>query len=156
MNKQAVQLSKAITLASNGHQDQYDKGGSPYILHPLKVMYKLKTDDFELMQVAIMHDLIEDTKTTFQDLKDEGFSDRVIDAVKLLTKIPGQTQEEYEEGICANYDAIRVKMEDVRHNMDARRLKGLTDKDFERMQKYQKLYVRLSTAKGSFENNNIH
>ncbi|AUS02932.1 HD domain protein [Vibrio phage 2.275.O._10N.286.54.E11] len=148
---QATQLAIAISLASEGHKDQFDKGGNPYILHPLKVMHKLKTDDFELMQIAVMHDLIEDTDMTYARLRELGFSERVIEGLKPLTKVPGITNEEYEVGICKNYDSIRVKMEDVRHNMDARRLKGLSDKDFSRMQKYQKLYVRLKKARTKFE-----
>ncbi len=136
-------LSLAIALASDGHASQYDKGGMPYILHPLKVMHYLKSDDLELMSIAVMHDLIEDTNRTFAELESMGFTPRVVQGVKLLTKMPGQTLDEYMNGIKSNTDAIRVKMADLRHNSDIRRLKGVTEKDIARIEKYQKMYAEL-------------
>lgn len=136
-------LANAIALASEKHKGQFDKGGMPYILHPLKVMHYLKSDDLELMAVAVLHDVVEDTDVTFEDLKNLGMSDRVIAAVRVLTKMPGQTAEEYLAGIKANPDAIKVKLADLRHNMDARRLKGVTEKDRARLDKYAKMYWEL-------------
>lgn len=136
-------LAKAIALASEKHMGQFDKGGNPYILHPLKVMHYLKSDDMELMMIAVMHDLVEDTDVTFAQLVEIGFSERVVSAVRLLTKMPGQTVREYIDGIKTNDDAIRVKLADLRHNTDIRRLKGITEKDFDRMQKYHKIYMEL-------------
>lgn len=136
-------LAKAIALASEKHMGQFDKAGMPYILHVLKVMHYLKTDDLELMSIAVMHDLVEDTDVTFADLYEMGFSARVVDAVKLLTKMRGQTAKEYLEGIKSNKDAIRVKLADLRHNSDIRRLKGITDKDVARMKKYNEMYLEL-------------
>jgi len=71
-------LNKMLVLATNSHADQYDKGGNPYILHPLKVMHYLKTDDVELQCIALGHDIIEDTKVTYADLRDQGFTARII------------------------------------------------------------------------------
>lgn len=136
-------LAKAIALASEKHMGQFDKGGNPYILHPLKVMHYLKSDDMELMMIAVMHDLVEDTDVTFVQLVEIGFSERVVSAVRLLTKMPGQTVSEYIDGIKTNNDAVRVKLCDLRHNTDIRRLKGITEKDFDRMQKYHKIYMEL-------------
>jgi (p)ppGpp synthase/HD superfamily hydrolase len=136
-------LAKAIALASEKHMGQFDKGGMPYILHPLKVMHYLKSDDMELMSIAVMHDVVEDTDVTFQDLHDLGFTVRVIDALKLLTKMPGQTLKEYVDGIKSNPDAIAVKLADLRHNSDIRRLKGITDKDVARMKKYNEMFLTL-------------
>lgn len=65
-------LNKMLVLTTNAHADQYDKGGNPYILHPLKVMHYLKTDDVELQCIALGHDIIEDTKVTYADLRDQG------------------------------------------------------------------------------------
>lgn len=136
-------LDKMLVIATNAHAGQFDRGGNPYILHPLKVMHYLKTDDEELMCMALGHDVVEDTKVTYRDLRDAGISDRVIAGIRALTKLPGQTYDEYKEGVFANVDAMRVKMADLRHNTDIRRLKGITEKDIERMVKYQKFYLEL-------------
>lgn len=121
-------LNNAILLAARHHDGQFDKGGTPYILHVLKVMHYLKTDDEELMCIAVLHDIIEDTKCTFEELKCYQISERVIAAVDLLTKKKDQANEDYLEGILTNKDAMLVKMCDLRHNMDARRLKSIHDK----------------------------
>jgi (p)ppGpp synthase/HD superfamily hydrolase len=136
-------LAKAIALASEKHMGQFDKGGMPYILHPLKVMHYLKSDDMELMAIAVMHDVVEDSDVTFTDLYSMGFSIRVVETLRLLTKIKGQSHREYVDGIKTNKDAIAVKLADLRHNSDIRRLKGITDKDVARMKKYNEMYIEL-------------
>ena len=136
-------LGNVLVLATNAHAGQFDKGGTPYILHPLKVMHYLKTDDEELQCIALLHDVIEDTKTTWEDLRAIGCTKRVIDAVICLTKMPGQTYDEYKQDVFANKDAMRVKLCDLRHNTDIRRLKGITDKDADRMMKYNRFYLEL-------------
>ena len=136
-------LSTAIALAAEKHKNQTDKAGMPYILHTLKVMHYLKTDDQELMIIAVLHDIVEDTDITFKDLQNMGFSTRVIDGIRRMTKMPGQTLEEYMEAISGSMDSIRVKLCDLRHNMDPRRLKGVTEKDAARMDKYSKMYWTL-------------
>lgn len=130
-------LNKMIVLATIGHAEQFDKGGNPYILHPLKVMYKLKSDDEELNCIAVGHDLIEDTETTYTELRNSGISERVIEGIRALTKVPGETLSEYKARVFANRDAMLVKKEDLRTNSDLRRLKGISEKDIERMTKYQ-------------------
>lgn len=134
-------LNNAIVLAAIHHADQYDHGGRPYVLHVLKVMHYLKSDDEELNCIAVLHDIIEDCKqVTYGLLIAQGMSDRVIAGVKALTRVPGQTEQEYQAGVLANRDAMQVKLCDLRHNMDVRRLKGLRQKDFERMEKYVRFY----------------
>jgi (p)ppGpp synthase/HD superfamily hydrolase len=120
--KRGEMLDKMLLIVTNAHHGQFDKGGSPYILHPLKVMHYLKTDDEELMCMALGHDVIEDTKTTYAELREAGISERVISAIKCLTKQPGQTLEEYKDVIFSNTDAMRVKMADLRHNSDLARM----------------------------------
>lgn len=151
----AQELALAIKIAAEGHLNQKDKGGNPYILHPLKVMHYLKTDDFQLMAIAALHDVVEDTDVMAADLVMMGFSNRVVCAVVLLTKTPNQTPEEYFQGIASNYDAIRVKLADLRHNSDVRRLKGLGDKDLLRIRKYHDMYLRLTKMKEHHEAINI-
>lgn len=136
-------LDQALLIATNAHHGQFDKGGNPYILHPLKVMHYLKTNDEELQCMALLHDVVEDTNITYIDLRAAGISERVIDALKCLTKQRGQTLGEYKEAVFSNRDAMLVKMADLRHNSDIRRLKGVTDKDLERMAKYQRFYLEI-------------
>jgi len=109
----------------------------------LKVMHYLKTNDEELQCIALLHDVIEDTKTTWNDLEEIGCTPRIIDAVKALTKMPGQSYEEYKEAVFNNEDAMRVKLADLRHNTDIRRLKGISEKDIARMAKYNQFYLEI-------------
>ena len=138
-------LDAMLVIATNAHHGQFDKGGRPYILHPLRVMSFLKEDDEELQCIALGHDIIEDTKVTYRDLAEAGISVRVMDGIRALTKQPGQTYDEYKEGVFASTDAMKVKLCDLRHNTDIRRLKGITDKDIERMAKYQKFYLEIQS-----------
>lgn len=141
--KKGEMLGKMLVLVTNAHAGQYDRGGSPYILHPLKVMHYLKSNDEELQCIALGHDVVEDTDVTYRDLRDAGISDRVIKGIAALTKQPGQTLEEYKAGVFANRDAMLVKQADLRHNTDVRRLKGITEKDIARMARYQEFYMEL-------------
>lgn len=143
--KKGEMLGKMLVIATNAHAGQFDRGGKPYILHPLKVMHYLKTDDEELMCIALGHDVIEDTNVTYKELRDAEISERVIAGIRALTKLPGQTLEEYKESVFSNVDAMRVKMSDLRHNTDIRRLKGVTDKDIARMVKYQIFFREIQT-----------
>lgn len=129
-----------LVLATQRHAGQYDKGGHPYILHPLKVMYLLKTDDEELQCIALGHDLKEDCAVTDDELRFHGQSERVIHGIDGLTKVDGETEEEKIQRICLTIDRMRVKLCDLRHNMDPRRLKGVTEKDIKRMVDYTRLY----------------
>ena len=136
-------LDKMLMIATKAHHGQFDKGGNPYILHPLKVMHYLKTDDEELMCMALGHDVVEDTPVTYKELREAGMSERVIEGIRALTKQPGQTYDEYKQGVFATVDAMKVKMADLRHNTDIRRLKGVTEKDLARMAKYQMFYLEI-------------
>lgn len=139
-------LSRMILLATERHAGQFDKGGRPYILHPLTVMHRLRTDDEELQCIAIGHDLIEDTTVTGAELRELGFSERVIAGIQDLSKWENQTVSEYRARVKANPDARRVKIEDLRHNSDIRRLKGVTEKDVKRMVRYHEFYLELIAA----------
>lgn len=141
--KKGELLDKMLVMATNAHHGQFDRGGKPYILHCLKVMHNLKTDDEELQCIALGHDIIEDTKTTYKDLKDAGFTDRIIEGIRHMTKLPGQTHDEYKGQIFSSKDAMLVKMADLQHNSDIRRLKGVTDKDIERMAKYHRFFLEI-------------
>ena len=144
-------LAQMLHLTTTAHHGQYDRGGNPYILHPLKVMHYLKSDDEELMCMALGHDVIEDTSVTYKDLREAGMTERVIKGIRALTKQPGQTYEEYKEGVFASVDAMRVKMADLRHNTDIRRLKGVTEKDIARMAKYHTFYLEIRARLDALE-----
>lgn len=133
----------AMHIAAREHLHITDKGGSAYILHPMRIAMRLRTSDEELMSIAIMHDVIEDSKITFEDLREHGFSERVIDALKLLTHMKGLSYDDYIDAMKDNRDALLVKREDLRDNSDITRLKGISDKDFERMKKYQRSFVKV-------------
>ena len=142
-------LNKMLVLATTRHAGQYDKGGNPYILHPLKVMYYLKSDDEELQCIALAHDLVEDTETTYTELYEMGFTPRIISGIRALTKQVGETYDEYKVRVKENPDAVRVKMADLRHNTDIRRLKGVTAKDLARIEKYHKFFLELKDLAGA-------
>ncbi len=142
--KKGELLRSAILIAVEAHADQFDKGGQPYILHPLAVMYLLSTDDEELKCIAILHDVIEDNKNfTYQGLREKGMTERIIEGVRCLTKVPGETYAEYKAKVKSNIDAIRVKRKDLKHNTKIERLKGVTRKDMDRMEKYFNFYIEL-------------
>jgi (p)ppGpp synthase/HD superfamily hydrolase len=141
--KRGEMLDRMLVIATNAHAGQFDRGGAPYILHPLRVMSFLKTDDEELQCIALGHDVIEDTKVTYKDLYDSGISERVISGIRALTKVPGETLDEYKARVFANSDAMQVKLCDLRHNTDIRRLKGVTEKDIARMAKYHTFYLEI-------------
>ncbi len=140
-----------LVLATNAHSNQYDRGGNPYILHPLKVMHYLRSDDEELQCIALGHDIIEDTSVTYSQLKVEGFTDRIINGIRCLTKLPGETYDEYKLQVMSNQDAIKVKMADLRHNSDIRRLKGVTEKDIARVAKYHQFYLELQNLQNNID-----
>lgn len=141
------QLSTAISIAVAAHDGQFDKGGAPYILHPLKVMHYTKSSDEEILCIAVLHDAVEDNKDiTFKYLLEQGMSQRVVLGVAALTKVAGEDYDSYKAKVMANPDARIVKMADLRHNSDIRRLKGVSDKDLARVSKYQKFYWELKNA----------
>lgn len=144
--KKGMMLANMLLLATNAHAGQFDRGGKPYILHPLKVMHYLKSDDEELQCIALGHDIIEDTDVTYGELSAAGMSTRVLEGIRALTKVRGESYTEYKERVMQNRDAMRVKLCDLRHNTDIRRLKGVTEKDVARMAKYHEFWVEIQLA----------
>ncbi len=140
-----MKLDKAISIAAQAFEGEYDKSGRPYILHCLEVMNNVdKYDDDELRIIAVLHDLIEDTHWDLDDVYVRlNATDRVIAALRLLTHDNGVTYDDYIAGICLNQDAIKVKLVDIEHNSSILRLKGVRDKDLERIVKYHRAYLRL-------------
>jgi (p)ppGpp synthase/HD superfamily hydrolase len=128
-------LERALFLAVTAHLGQVDKVGAPYILHPLRLM--LRAPDEESRMVALLHDTLEDTSLTLAQLQKEGFSERVLTAVDLLTHRPEHSYGEYIARLQGNPLAVRVKLLDLEDNMDLRRLDPRPgDKDRRRLEKY--------------------
>lgn len=136
-------LNAALKFATEKHAGEFDYGGKPYILHVLRVMQNTRSDDEEILCIAILHDVIEDTNATYHDLRNIGMTDRIVEGVRALTKIPGQTYDEYKIAVKSNPDAIVVKMADLEDNSDLRRLKGVTEKDLKRTVRYYSFYNEL-------------
>ncbi|WP_088831991.1 GTP pyrophosphokinase [Paenibacillus tyrfis] len=136
-------LTKAILIATAAHQGQLDKGNQPYILHPLRLMLKAPDNDSRI--VAILHDVIEDTDVTIESLRQEGFAERLLEALDCLTRRDNETYEEFLQRIKPNSLARYVKLLDLEDNRDVRRIKKLSEKDFERLQRYEKAVKYLLT-----------
>jgi (p)ppGpp synthase/HD superfamily hydrolase len=139
-----AKLAMAIKLASEVFVNKTDKAGKPYILHCLRVMNAVNQNDPELMQIAVLHDVVEDTHITIADLQELGFSNRVCNAIYALTHVEGENYEDYIKGIAMNIDAKAVKRADLIDNSNITRLKGLRKKDFDRLEKYHKAFVYLT------------
>ena len=132
------QFQIALELAVKKHKNQTDKVGNPYILHPLHVMENVKNKDAKI--VAILHDIIEDTDVTEDYLLEIGISKHIVDAVVLLTHNDNTEYQEYIKNLSSNQLAKEVKIADLQHNMDLKRLPILKEKDLNRNRKYQIAY----------------
>ena len=127
-------IDEAIALASRSHATQKDRAGQPYILHPLRLMLKFKTEPEQI--VAVLHDVVEDTDVTLEALRTLGFSDQVVEAVDCLTKRQGEQYGAFIDRIAVNALARKVKVEDIRDNLDLARLPSVGDADLKRAAKY--------------------
>ena len=132
---------KALKLMCEKHKDQKDRSRLPYILHPFHVAEQM--DDEESTVVALLHDIVEDTDTTFEELKEAGFSDRVISALKLMTHKEGVDYYDYVKEIGRDPLARKVKIADLEHNMQLERLDEVREKDLKRLEKYRVCYEYL-------------
>ena len=135
-NMKQSQSEKAYEIAKKAHLGQIDKAGEDYIKHPEKVASFVNSD--EEKAVAYLHDVIEDTELTLEDLREYGFSEEVLKAVDVITKKKGQDYQTYLNSVKENKLARVVKLADLRHNSDLTRLIDITEKDRERKEKYQK------------------
>ena len=140
-------LQRAIEIAVKAHAGQVDRAGQPYILHPLRVMNMGETMEEKI--VGVLHDVIEDSKMSFDDLLTEGFTEDLIDALWCVTKLSDdELYDAFIERVKTNSLAIKVKMNDLTDNMDIRRLATLQEKDFERLRKYVAAYQELKPLAG--------
>ncbi len=128
-------LELALKIATEAHKGQVDKAGIDYIEHPKYVASLLENEDEKI--VALLHDVIEDTSITLDDLKSYGFSYEIIEAIKTLNKTKDISYEDYIFNIKNNRLARKVKICDLKHNSQLNRLSNVTEKDIERLNKYK-------------------
>jgi guanosine-3',5'-bis(diphosphate) 3'-pyrophosphohydrolase len=137
-------LESAIQLAAEAHSGQQDKAGKPYILHPIRVMLSVSTTDEQI--AAILHDTVEDTSVTFEQLSEAGFSAEIISAVRALTKLDGESRVDAARRAAKHPIARQVKLADVKDNLDISRIPHLTDKDHARLDEYKLVQEILMTC----------
>ncbi|MCZ2392986.1 MAG: phosphohydrolase [Chitinophagales bacterium] len=135
-------FEKAMIIAIKAHAGQKDKAEAPYLLHVLRVMMSVEKMDEKI--VALLHDVVEDSEITFEELAKEGFPKKILKAVDLLTKSESKLYEDYIQEIRRNELARMVKMADLKDNLNTSRLKALTESDKLRVKKYKSAYKFLN------------
>lgn len=131
-------LDEAILLAVKAHFGQRDRAGAPYILHPLRLMFRQNSEAARI--AAVLHDVVEDTPVTLEQLREEGFAEEVVDAVECLTRDPMDTYDQYIARLTPNPVARAVKLADLEDNMRLERNATLTERDWERLQRYHRAW----------------
>ncbi len=134
---------KAMKIAYNAHNGQMDKGGIPYIFHPYHLAEQMKTE--ETVITALLHDIIEDTPLTISWLREQGFSESVLEALTLLRHETDMPYMEYIQRLQNNKIACQVKLEDLKHNSDISRIDQMDDRDRKRLKKYKEAIAYLET-----------
>lgn len=135
-------FEKALHIAQKAHNGQTDKAGKPYILHPIRVAQRCNTDTERI--VALLHDVIEDTDITPNNLYSAGFSKTIVDAVLSVTRREYESYFKFIERCSLNPIGRIVKIHDLEDNMDITRLDSLTESDLKRLNKYLKAYKYLT------------
>ncbi|MDP8162561.1 guanosine-3',5'-bis(diphosphate) 3'-pyrophosphohydrolase [Pasteurella skyensis] len=130
-----MKLLRAFLIALNAHKGQFDKAGKPYITHPIRVMFGVK--GYKEKIVALLHDVVEDSDYTLRYLENY-FDKDIIKAVDLVTKKEAQEYREYLSQLKENKISKAVKLSDLRDNMNLKRIKNITQKDLDRLEKYKK------------------
>jgi (p)ppGpp synthase/HD superfamily hydrolase len=134
-------IEKALSIALEAHKGQTDKYGQPYVLHPLRLMHRFR--DPEMQTIAILHDVVEDSDWTLDQLRNEGFSDRIVGTVDALTRREEESYASLIDRAADNPLARKVKLADLEDNMDIRRMKSIGDADRERLNRYRSAYEKL-------------
>ena len=135
-------LEEAIRIALEAHRGQRDRAGAPYVLHPLRMMLRGRTDAERM--AAVLHDVVEDSAWTLDDLRARGFPGEVVDAVDALTRRPDEPWDAFVERAAANPIARRVKLADLEDNLDLRRRPEVSARDLERLNRYLRAWRQLS------------
>lgn len=134
-------LQRALEIAVTAHKGQVQKSGAPYVLHPLRLMFLVDSEEEQI--AAVLHDVVEDTHWELAELKSEGFSQVVLDALDCLTHQDGVDYKSYIEKVASNSVARAVKLADLRDNMNVIRLPEMNQQALDRIEKYHKAWLRL-------------
>lgn len=137
-------IEDAIILATEARRGQTDKIGQPYVSHPLRVMLSLGSPQDRM--VGVLHDVVEDTPLTPEDLAERDYPEEIVEAVDALSKRSGETYEEYIERVHANPIAVRVKIADLEDNLQLWRMAGLKEKALDKVKQKIKAYRSLKDA----------
>jgi (p)ppGpp synthase/HD superfamily hydrolase len=130
-------LERAIAIAAEAHAGQVDKAGAPYVLHPLRMMLRMSSNDERI--VAVLHDVCEDCPGwTFDRLRKEGFPERLIDALQSVTKRDSEEYDDFVRRSAANPIGRRVKLADLHDNSDLSRIAAPSERDLQRTEKYRR------------------
>lgn len=135
-----IPIERALNIAYDAHRGQKDKGGHMYIQHPIRVMHKVNGDKEK--KAAVLHDTVEDSNVTISDLE-KCFSSEVVEAVRCLTRKESESYMDFVERVKTNEIARKVKIYDIRDNLDLSRLDEIRDEDIERVRKYKKALEKL-------------
>lgn len=127
-------INEALKIAQKAHKGQKDKGGNDYLLHPVTVALHCDTEKERV--VALLHDVIEDSDMSLEDLSI--FDKDIIEAVIAITRREDQSREDYIKQVCSNEIARKVKIADLANNMDLSRIENITQKDLDRIERYKK------------------
>lgn len=127
---------KALVLSFQKHKEQLDKSGMPYIFHPFIVASEMKSE--EMVCVALLHDVLEDTDTSQEELKALGFTQEIIDAIVAMRRKRDEDYFDYIMRVKSNPISREVKKADLKHNSDLTRFDEITPRDLERQEKYLK------------------
>ncbi len=138
-------LERALQIAVAAHAGQLDKNGAAYIFHPIRVMMRCTAPNARI--VALLHDVVEDSEVTMEQLQTEGFSAEVLATLRLVTHDPAVSYDDYISLILTDRTAIEVKMADLEDNSDIRRLQSVDEKTMQRLNKYLLAYRRLSAVR---------
>lgn len=143
MNTAHPLIELALHRALKAYGGKVDKAGMPYILHPLRLAARL--DDQISQAVALLHDVIEDSDATEDDLRDDGFPESVISAVVALTRRKGEGYEAFIDRVRVHPLARKIKLLDIEDNMNLLRLNAVSEKDLQRIAKYHRAWKRLDS-----------
>lgn len=137
-------IEHSLKIALKAHAGQKDKAGWPYVLHPIRMMLKM---DSEIdMSAALLHDVLEDSSLTAEDLRKEGIPSEVVEAVLSLTRQENEPYEDFIERAAKNRIARKVKKADLEDNIDLLRLREIKDRDVERLKKYHIAWNRIKSV----------
>ena len=144
--KRPTAIARAIEIAMDAHNGVTDKAGNPYVLHPLKMMSTVNSEEEKI--VAVLHNVVEDAKDKgwdFERLEEEGFSPEVLEALRSVTVNDGEDYDDFIDRAVKNPIGRQVKIADLKDNMDVTRIGELEERDRDRLNKYKRALAKLTS-----------